>query len=336
MAVKDYKTNPDENTTISGINIAEGCPPSGINNAIRQLMADVKADKTAQDTATAARVKTVNGNTPDSDGNITPEQTGCLPLTGGTMTGNVISQNALYKVKRTDFDVTETPSASRFASSLYVVDKNDKLLAHIQHVQWGGSVNNVLRIIMGKSDGTEGSSLVLSQHDDGRSTVSFNNSQVFLPAGAVFAFAANSAPAGCLLCNGAEVSRTTYSALFAAIGTTYGTGDGSTTFNLPNLTDKFIQGGGTAGTVKSAGLPELEGQSNSRVGSLMINEQAGVFANSEQVGEYDSGLQSGGAFQGATLGRAYLRFKASLGNAIYGASSTVQPPALTMRYYIKY
>lgn len=43
MAVSDYNTNPDLNTAISGINIAEGCPPSGINNAIRQLMADVKA-----------------------------------------------------------------------------------------------------------------------------------------------------------------------------------------------------------------------------------------------------------------------------------------------------
>lgn len=48
MAVSDYKTNPDENTTISGINIAEGCPPSGINNAIRQLMADVKSGYDAQ------------------------------------------------------------------------------------------------------------------------------------------------------------------------------------------------------------------------------------------------------------------------------------------------
>ena len=43
MAVSDYRTNPDENTTRSGINIAEGCAPSGINNAIRQLMADVKS-----------------------------------------------------------------------------------------------------------------------------------------------------------------------------------------------------------------------------------------------------------------------------------------------------
>ena len=43
MAVSDYKTDPNENTTISGINIAEGCPPSGVNNALRQMMADVKA-----------------------------------------------------------------------------------------------------------------------------------------------------------------------------------------------------------------------------------------------------------------------------------------------------
>ena len=49
MAVSDYKTNPDENTTISGINIAEGCAPSGINNAIRQLMADVRQNADEQD-----------------------------------------------------------------------------------------------------------------------------------------------------------------------------------------------------------------------------------------------------------------------------------------------
>ena len=44
MAVSNYNTDPNLNTTISGINIAEGCPPSGINNAIRQLMADVASD----------------------------------------------------------------------------------------------------------------------------------------------------------------------------------------------------------------------------------------------------------------------------------------------------
>ena len=56
-----------------------------------------------------------------------------------------------------------------------------------------------------------------------------------VPAGTVAAFAGSAAPSGWLLCDGSAVSRTTYAALFAVIGTTYGAGDGSTTFNLPNL-----------------------------------------------------------------------------------------------------
>ncbi|WP_288077329.1 phage tail protein, partial [Pseudomonas sp.] len=62
------------------------------------------------------------------------------------------------------------------------------------------------------------------------------------PAGMVAHFARNSAPAGWLKANGAAVSRTTYAALFAAIGTTFGSGNGSTTFNLPDLCGEFIRG----------------------------------------------------------------------------------------------
>jgi len=51
-----------------------------------------------------------------------------------------------------------------------------------------------------------------------------------------------SAPAGWLKCNGATVNRTTYAALFAAIGTTYGVGDGATTFGLPDLRGEFVRG----------------------------------------------------------------------------------------------
>ncbi len=62
------------------------------------------------------------------------------------------------------------------------------------------------------------------------------------PPGTVITFAANSIPTGWLKCNGAAVSRTTYAALFAAIGATYGAGDGSTTFNLPDLRGQFVRG----------------------------------------------------------------------------------------------
>jgi microcystin-dependent protein len=55
------------------------------------------------------------------------------------------------------------------------------------------------------------------------------------PPGMVIQYAGSSAPTGWLLCDGSTVSRTTYAALFAIVGTTYGSGDGSTTFTLPNL-----------------------------------------------------------------------------------------------------
>jgi phage-related tail fiber protein len=63
-----------------------------------------------------------------------------------------------------------------------------------------------------------------------------------IPVGAVAYFAMASAPAGWLKANGAAVSRTVYAALFSAIGETYGAGDGSTTFNLPDLRAEFIRG----------------------------------------------------------------------------------------------
>lgn len=63
-----------------------------------------------------------------------------------------------------------------------------------------------------------------------------------VPTGAVSYFSSSSAPTGWLKSNGAAISRTTYSALFAAIGTTFGAGDGSTTFNVPDLRGEFMRG----------------------------------------------------------------------------------------------
>lgn len=67
-------------------------------------------------------------------------------------------------------------------------------------------------------------------------------SNTYLPAGAIQLFAMSAVPSGWLECNGAAVSRTTYANLFAAIGTTYGAGNGTTTFNLPDLRGMFVRG----------------------------------------------------------------------------------------------
>jgi len=65
---------------------------------------------------------------------------------------------------------------------------------------------------------------------------------VALPTGAVLPFAGASAPSGHLLCYGQAISRSTYSDLFTAIGTTYGVGDGSSTFNIPDLRGRAVAG----------------------------------------------------------------------------------------------
>jgi microcystin-dependent protein len=77
-----------------------------------------------------------------------------------------------------------------------------------------------------------------------------------VPSGSIFPYAGSTAPQDYLLCDGAAVSRSTYAALFAVCGTTYGAGNNSTTFNLPNLQQRFPLGksvGGTGATLGGVG-----------------------------------------------------------------------------------
>lgn len=69
-----------------------------------------------------------------------------------------------------------------------------------------------------------------------------------VPAGSIVAFGGTSAPTGWLLCDGTAVSRSTYSTLFTAVGESFGQGDNSTTFNVPDLRGRFLRGvDGSAG-----------------------------------------------------------------------------------------
>ena len=143
--------------------------------------------------------------------------------------------------------------------------------------------------------------------------------------GSIAAFAGGSLPVGWLLCDGSAISRTTYSALFNTVGTIYGTGDDSTTFNIPNLVDKFIEGAATAGIVKAAGLPNITG--NIDIWYWGVQAAGGAFS-AITSGNIRPGTQT------TQTGYARANFNASSSNSIYGNSTTVQPPALTMRYAI--
>lgn len=142
-------------------------------------------------------------------------------------------------------------------------------------------------------------------------------------------FAFNTAPDGYLVCNGANVSRETYADLFAVIGTTFGSGDGSTTFTLPNLIDKFAQGSTTVGTVKNAGLPNITGNFNPSSEYTSAVTTSGAFSSSAVSGQIATGVYT-------ERGIPQFSFDASRSSSIYGNSSTVQPPALTLLPCIKY
>ena len=155
-------------------------------------------------------------------------------------------------------------------------------------------------------------------------------------------FAFNTAPDGYLVCNGANVSRTTYADLFNAIGTTFGEGDGSTTFALPNLIDKFAQGSTTVGTYKSAGLPNITGTGVVRCfPDSNPDSQGFAFGFDSYTGALSAVLKDYVVVPvtpnvSTRTGPAGLEFDASRSSSIYGNSTTVQPPALTLLPCIKY
>jgi microcystin-dependent protein len=116
--------------------------------------------------------------------------------------------------------------------------------------------------------------------------------QALLPAGAVQAFAMNSAPAGWLAADGTAVSRSTYAALFAAISTTYGAGDGSTTFALPDLRGIFVRGSGSqtiSGTAYSGTFAAVQ-QDQLKSHTHLVNSYVnGAIGNSGRPQEGTSG-----------------------------------------------
>ena len=150
-----------------------------------------------------------------------------------------------------------------------------------------------------------------------------------VPPGTIIHYAGRTVPSGWLICNGANVSRTDYAVLFAAIGTIYGAGNGSTTFGLPNLNGRFFEGTtytGSVGTYHSAGLPNISGTFTEH-GNTSGMQCTGAFTGEERIGLKSN---QGGAWDG---GRVTLN--SSRSSAVYGAASTVQPPSIALLACIK-
>ena len=125
-----------------------------------------------------------------------------------------------------------------------------------------------------------------------------------IPPGTLIPFGGGDVPSGYLRCDGSTVSRTIYSALFAAIGVAHGSGDGSTTFHLPDLRGRFLRGvdnmgTGAAGRDSDAATRTASnagGASGSNVGSVQADSMQGHYHQDyvefKGAGRYSSGAYS--------------------------------------------
>ena len=171
--------------------------------------------------------------------------------------------------------------------------------------------------------------------------------------GTILPWSAASLPTGFLECAGAAVSRSTYSALFAIVGTTYGAGDGSSTFNLPNLADNVPVGkspgkalastggantvtvtpsGNVGGSTANATLStaQLASHSHSGGGNAGTQARAGNTTNQPAIGPTFSPANTGNAGSGS--GHSHNMSATFSGTA---SNPSVLQPYLTLIYIIK-
>tara|TARA_A100001391_G_scaffold205110_1_gene203558 strand:+ start:110 stop:1480 length:1371 start_codon:yes stop_codon:yes gene_type:complete len=168
-----------------------------------------------------------------------------------------------------------------------------------------------------------------------------------LPSGTVVPFAGSSAPTGYLLAQGQAVSRSTYSDLFSAIGTTYGTGDGSSTFNLPDLRGRVVAGkddmGGSSANRLTDQTGGLNGDTLGDTGGSETHTltEAQLAAHTHGAGSYTAALTSGSNSSQGGFGNQgndstnNLTVSGTSGSTGSGSAHNNVQPTIILNYIIK-
>ncbi len=158
-----------------------------------------------------------------------------------------------------------------------------------------------------------------------------------IPPGILSPYAGSSAPTGWLLCDGIAVSRTTYSTLFSIIDTTYGAGDGSTTFNVPDMRGRL-----------PLGLDNMGGTSAGRVMATQaenLGQGSGEEDHTLTKAEIPPHVHTAGSIrvEGTSCGTCQNRYIGSMTNSgdgsadgLAGAAHNNMPPYISLNYIIKY
>jgi microcystin-dependent protein len=165
-----------------------------------------------------------------------------------------------------------------------------------------------------------------------------------IPTATIVPWSSSSVPSGFLECNGAAVSRSTYSALFAIVGTTYGAGDGASTFNLPDLQDNVAMGkSGTKALASTGGANTVA--ASGTVGGTTANA---TLSTAQLASHSHTGGGGGGQAVSVAPEASALSSNPSTGNTgsgtghqhnmsatFTGSATSVVQPYLTIIYIIK-
>jgi microcystin-dependent protein len=161
-----------------------------------------------------------------------------IAFTGDTNTG-------FFKNSADDFSIVTGGTRRAHFDSNGITIRDRKALrlrdtsnSNFIAIQAPSNVSSDITLTLPNSDGNANDVL----QSDGSGNLSFTALPQAVPTGSVHMMATTTAPSGYLKCNGAAISRSTYAGLFAIIGTAHGAGDGSSTFNVPDLRGEFVRG----------------------------------------------------------------------------------------------
>jgi microcystin-dependent protein len=157
-----------------------------------------------------------------------------------------------------------------------------------------------------------------------------HTSFTLVDSGTIAWFAGSAAPTGWLECNGGTVSRTTYADLFAIVGSTYGVGDGSTTFNLPAQARNTLVGKGGSGT---GTLANTTGSSGGEEAHTLSTSEIPSHSHTYQIGEIISKAYSGTTYNAP--GEITGLTAATTGATGSGTAYSIMQPSLVMMMIIK-
>jgi microcystin-dependent protein len=149
------------------------------------------------------------------------------------------------------------------------------------------------------------------------------------PIGSIMPFGSAVAPSGYLNCDGSAVSRTTYAALFAVINTTFGAGDGATTFNLPDLRGRGAIGSGQGATLTNRALGAIGGE---EAHTLTVPEMP---SHTHGLNYYNIASLAGGTFKIATADVSGISGTGATGSNGSGTAHNTMQPFVVTNYIIK-